>query len=238
MVNLILRLATSVTVRSTASAAGVMRLSGRECRVTPDPAFDYLAARTSLDLISPPERARIEEFLSRSPGTLLVCVNARPTISRRRQGAFAIAHERMAAGLVEFAERHPVRYVFVPLEAEANTGADLRAGSEIGRHISSNVDFRVWHELPGIDAILGLFRASDAAVTMRLHAAIFALSQNVPTVGIDSRVGVRGKMSELFDDRGAGERVIRLAELDPRRLASLLSTVTEVGAGHVKNEGS
>mgnify|MGYP003430608390 CR=1 FL=1 len=59
-------------------------------------------------------------------------------------------------------------------------------------------------------------------------AAVFALSQGVPTVGIDyyAHGGGRGKVSELFDDRGVGDRVVTIADLDPERLVRMLADAT------------
>jgi polysaccharide pyruvyl transferase WcaK-like protein len=37
---------------------------------------------------------------------------------------------------------------------------------------------------------------------MRLHATIFALSQRIPTLGIDYTQPGPGKVAEMFEDRG------------------------------------
>ena len=42
-----------------------------------------------------------------------------------------------------------------------NTGSDLEAAYELARHFPSVIDFRIWHERPGIDAILNLLHRSD-----------------------------------------------------------------------------
>jgi polysaccharide pyruvyl transferase WcaK-like protein len=233
MVNAILGLATSIAVRSNASASVIARLARRECRLVADPAFDYLATRCAFDLTTPQERARIKEFVSRPRGTLLVCINARPTTVRRSRRTFVIVLQRLAITLLQFANIRPVRYVFFPLEAEANTGADLEAAYELALYLPPDIDFRIWHELPGIDAILNLLHSSDAAVTMRLHAAIFALSQQIPIVAIDSKVGGRrGKVGQLFDDLGMGGNALNIANLEPDCIVRLLTDLTDRNSAH------
>ena len=61
----LLRLATSITVRSKGAASEVVRLAGRPAAVSRDPEFDYIANRSVSDLMTPHEEARIQELASR-----------------------------------------------------------------------------------------------------------------------------------------------------------------------------
>jgi polysaccharide pyruvyl transferase WcaK-like protein len=62
--------------------------------------------------------------------------------------------------------------------------------------------------------VLYLLRKLDMALTMRFHACIFAMSQDLPTIGIDYYPGVGGKVEQLFRDRELVEDVRRLDEAD------------------------
>ena len=69
-----------------------------------------------------------------------------------------------------------------------------------------------WFLLAGAAAVpllLHLLRRLDAAVAMRFHAAVFALTQKVPLIGVDYFTGA-GKVSELLADQGAD--VIKLED--------------------------
>ena len=68
---------------------------------------------------------------------------------------------------------------------------------------------------------------------MRLHAAIFALSQHIPIVAIDCQVGGRGKVGHLFGDLGAGGNAINIVEIDPNQILRLLTKLTETSAGQL-----
>ena len=84
----------------------------------------------------------------------------------------------------------------------------------------------------GVDAVLALLRGLDAAVTMRFHASVFALSQQVPAIGIDYQVGGIGKVGELFTAHSGGE-ALSIQDLTPGRLTERLLHIagTPVASG-------
>jgi polysaccharide pyruvyl transferase WcaK-like protein len=77
------------------------------------------------------------------------------------------------------------------------------------------------HELL-VDEVLCLLKRLDLVMAMRLHAAIFSLAADVPTIGIDYRVGRPGKVTELFVERGLARQVRRIDILDADWLAGQL----------------
>ena len=62
---------------------------------------------------------------------------------------------------------------------------------------------------------------------MRLHAAIFALSQGVPVFAIDYHVNGRGKVGQLFDDRGAERNAVNIKDLKPDHIVRFLAGVAD-----------
>lgn len=223
LVRLAMACATNISARSQSSARAVARLSGRECVASADPAFDYCRSREGRTAMTDDERRRVDDLTMRPQGTILVCVNARPATRASRTADFSRLLSEFAHGLSLFAGSRRTRFVFIPMEDEVDPGRDIDAANEMANYLNAAVDFRVWRPAPSIDAMLRLLRSSDGAVTMRLHAAIFALSQGVPTLGIDYSKTGSGKVAELFEDRGEAERVIRIQEMNAGRLTELLT---------------
>ena len=119
-------------------------------------------------------------------------------------------------------ETAPARYVFFPLETETDTGSDFDTADELAGYVAPEVDLRICRELPTLDGTLYLLRHADAAVTMRFHGAVFALSQSVPTVGIDYSHSGSGKIRDLFNDLGEGDRVLDFMDVNPEKIVRLL----------------
>jgi polysaccharide pyruvyl transferase WcaK-like protein len=73
--------------------------------------------------------------------------------------------------------------------------------------------------------VLHLLDGLDLAVAMRFHASVFAFARGLPALGIDYSVGGRGKVGDLYRDRGLENRVERVdrftAEWMVPRLAAL-----------------
>jgi len=68
-------------------------------------------------------------------------------------------------------------------------------------------------------------------IAMRFHAAIYALSQRRPLVGVDYRPGVKDKVGYLMSDFGIFESCRRIDHLEAGWLADQLATLT-AGASH------
>ena len=133
----LLRLATSITVRSKGAASEVVRLAGRPAAVSRDPAFDYIANRSVSDLMTPHEEARIQELASRPASTRLICVNVRPAARRAAQPMVSAALKRLATAMTAFARIHPARYVFFPLETETDTGSHFDTADELAGYVAA-----------------------------------------------------------------------------------------------------
>jgi polysaccharide pyruvyl transferase WcaK-like protein len=94
-----------------------------------------------------------------------------------------------------------ITYVFFPMNAVQFGMSDLDAAALIHKRLGARADFRVWEADPDVDDILYLLCRMDCVVAMRYHAAIFALSQNLPVLGIDYP-GAGAKVERLFQDLG------------------------------------
>jgi polysaccharide pyruvyl transferase WcaK-like protein len=91
--------------------------------------------------------------------------------------------------------------------------SDLRSAYRIKRLTGGEVDFRVWEDDASIDGVIALMRELDVAITMRFHAAIYALSQKLSVIGVDYRVGIKDKVAALLDDFGQSENCCRIDEM-------------------------
>ena len=209
----VLRSASRISVRTSGSARHPL-LEGLAVEVGRDPAFDYLEERRELDRLPPADAAAVESLLAGTDGSLKIGINLRAThdqwsdLSDLSQDTVDPAFmQKLAKSLVDFARasKRPVTYVFFPMNAIQLGMSDLSAAYELRRAVRGAVDLRVWEADASLDGVLNLLRRLDAAVAMRFHAAIFALSQNVPLIGLDYFPGGGGKVSELLADQGRPE---------------------------------
>jgi polysaccharide pyruvyl transferase WcaK-like protein len=124
--------------------------------------------------------------------------------------------QHLAVAMTDYARLAPapVTYVFFPMNLIQDGYSDLAAAWRLHRLLHKGLDLRIWEADPDIDAVLYLLRKLDMALTMRFHACIFAMSQDLPTIGIDYYPGVGGKVEQLFRDRELVEDVRRLDEAD------------------------
>jgi polysaccharide pyruvyl transferase WcaK-like protein len=239
----IARAASRLSVRTSADAAHPL-LAGLDVETGRDPAFRYLATRGVLGLLRAEEGRSIAALLRGTEGRLLVGVNLRPirhlwdargaAHSRAMEGRF---YERLASGLGAFARRAdpPVTLVFFPMNPIRFGGSDLAAAYQLHRLIGGAADLRVWEADPGVDGMLHLLRRLDLAVAMRLHACVFALSQGLPTLGIDYYPGQGGKVGQLFRDLGRPGDVRQIDAVDgewlTERLAACVARVRAARGG-------
>ena len=130
---------------------------------------------------------------------------------------------QLTEGLKLFAEKadKPVTVIFFPMNLIQVGKSDLVAAYQIQQLLGGQVEMRVWEADPNLDGVLYLLKKLNMAVTMRFHACIFAISQQIPTIGIDYQFG--GKVEELFNDSGVADDVCRMENLEANWLKSRLS---------------
>lgn len=240
------RTADLIRVR-TPSALGDPVLPRSGVEVDRDPAFDYLERRgrgPALDRLPDGEREAIERALGERPG-LRVGVNLRPLWSRyasdpaidlEKVGARLL--DELADGMERFeATAGPTRWIYFAMNADRYGFSDLDIGWELAERAGGQLEVTVLEHELGVDGILHLFDGLDVAVAMRFHANVFAFARGLPVLGIDYSVGGRGKVGELYRDRGLEDRVERVdrftAEWLVPRLAALATAAGGRGAaGH------
>lgn len=214
----------------TAEDARQPQVRHRAPEIGRDPALDYLESRgTQSTRLPDADRAWLERLLADSDGRPLVGVNTRPIEQLFTEGvppgADRAAHthsiearfeEQLAQGLRRFHEscNPKPRFLFYPMNAIQFGRSDLSSAWRIARRLAGDVDFRVWEGDASIDGVLGLLRRLDVVIAMRFHAAVYALSQRCPVIGIDYRPGEKDKVSYLLDDFGQGESCTRIDQLD------------------------
>jgi polysaccharide pyruvyl transferase WcaK-like protein len=233
----VLRSASSISLRTSGSARHPM-LEGLDAQVGRDPAFDYLADRRTLDRLPTIDAASVETLLKGAEGSLKVGINLRPThdewhdLSDLSQDTVDPDFMRkLAEGLIAFTARskRPVTYVYFPMNAIQLGMSDLSAAYELRRTVKGAVDLRVWEADASLDGVVHLLRRLDAAIAMRFHAAIFALTQNVPLIGLDFFAG-GGKVTEVLADAGQAEDASTIAEFTPEWLAGRLMAQLETSS--------
>lgn len=189
--------------------------------VKTDPAFDYLASRQALTRLTAEEKNSADRLLQGTVGRQLIGVNIRPIRhdwSPRGKSFAETAEDRFydgaAAALTDYAATRPVAYVFFPMNPIQLGASDLAAAYRLHKLLGGAVDFRVWEADPDVDGVLYLLRKLDGAIAMRFHGAIFCLSQNLPTIGVDYYPGQGGKVEQLFRDAGKADLARRIDEAD------------------------
>jgi polysaccharide pyruvyl transferase WcaK-like protein len=216
----IARQAAAISVRSEGDEQDSI-LAGIGVESGPDPAFDYLATRGDLSLLNQRRKQAVDALLEGTKGRLRIGINLRPI--RHLWSVKGEAHsrqsqqqllDRVAEALMRFAQQRPVSFVFFPMNPTQYGYSDLFAAYEMQGRLPKDLDFRVWEADPDVDDILYLLRQLDGVIAMRLHAAIFAISQNLPVIGIDYYPGQGGKVEQLFQDLGRAVDLRRMDRVD------------------------
>lgn len=235
----IVRMAERISVRTTDDAK-VRLVSDLSPEVGRDPAFDYLETRERhLTRIADADQRWVERLFEEIDGRLAIGVNLRPirpvyTVGvpaaqrvERTRRAEAQFEQQLAEGMQRFSEAaaRPPCFVFYSMNSIQFGECDLRSAYRVKRLLGSRVDFRVWQADASLDGVIALLRRLDAAISMRFHATIFALSQGCPTIGIDYRVGKRDKVAALLGDFGQSENCGRVDEVSSGWLCERLSSI-------------
>jgi polysaccharide pyruvyl transferase WcaK-like protein len=217
-------------------------MSGREVRIGRDPAFDYLESRGSvLTRMSELDRLWLDDLFHGVEGRSVVGINIRPirheyTTTAGRQGCAKYTRlvesrfEQSLAEAVQLYSRQAAtepRFIFFPVNAIQFGLSDLRSAYRIKRLVGEDVDFRIWEADASLDAIVALMRRLDAVIAMRFHAAIFALSQQRPVIGIDYRVGKRDKVAALLSDFDQSQYCARIDEVSAEWLCESLMDICQ-----------
>jgi polysaccharide pyruvyl transferase WcaK-like protein len=188
-----------------------------------DPAFDYLATRGKLGRLATRERISIDALLENTEDHIIVGINMRPlrhfSCSPSEPYSRTLEErifQHLAVAMTDYARLAPapVTYIFFPVNLRQEGCSDLAAAWRLHRMLHRGLDLRIWEADPDIDAVLYLLRNLDMALAMRFHACIFAMSQGLPTIGIDYDIGTDGKVLKLFRDRERVEDVRRLNVAD------------------------
>lgn len=233
----LLRMADRIVVRTSSDAAAPL-MAGLSPETGRDPAFDYLATRgPTLTKRSAADDQWHARLLQDTAGHMIVGVNIRPIRHEWTAGAEAgqqVEYTRMIAArfeerLAEAIRRfhgsapRPVTFVFFPMNAIQFGMSDLRSAFRIKQLIGAEADFRVWEGDATLDGVIGMLRTMDAVITMRFHAAVFALSQQRRVLGIDYRIGKDYKVTALLRDAGRGEDCVRIDEMTVEWLVDRLT---------------
>lgn len=243
----IARLSTSLSVR-TSGASRQPELRGMAAQVRSDPAFAYLDSRgpgpNALTQLQTRDRETVDSLLRGAEGKFKVGINLRPIRhlwSPEGEPASRQAEtqclERVAEALAVTAKKIPTRFIFFPMNPIQLGGSDLLSAWQLHKLVGRRADFQVWQGDPEIDGLLYLLRGLDAVVAMRFHACIFALSQGIPTLGIDYYAHAGGKVEDLFSDRASPGNAARIDTLDTHWLAHKLEAIARA-AGYPVDNGS
>lgn len=229
----IVALASQICVR-TRYAVDSPILDGCVARVDRDPAFDYLSKRHSLTKITVKEKLTIDMALADTEDHYRVGVNLRPFWHKYgsigREEAQQIENRfinQFAEALRRFADKcdKPVTFIFFSMNADQYGFSDFGTGYRLYDMLGDRVDLRILEHELGIDAVLYLMRRLNVVVAMRFHACIFAMSQSIPTIGIDYTIGRQGKVGELLVDNGMGDQVGRMDQLESEWLVGQLDAI-------------
>ena len=194
------------------------------------PAFDYLKTRQQkLTKLSEIDKESVDKLLNKTEGRVLIGLNIRMIrhfYSAEKVGSSKSMENtflnQLTDGLKQYAQKtnKPVTVIFFPMNLIQVGKSDLVAAYQIQKLLGNEVDMRVWEADPNLDGVLYLLRRLDIALTMRFHACIFAMSQKIPTIGIDYQFG--GKVEQLFNDSNLKDDVCRMENLEANWLNSRL----------------
>ena len=230
----ILQGAARISLRTSASARSPL-MAGFTAEVGRDPAFDYLEGRGELDRLPPADAEAVDALLEGTERSLKIGINMRPTLDQwrdlsdlSRDTVDPVFIGKLAEGLIAFARtsKRPVTFIFFPMNAIQLGMSDLSAAYELQRAVKGAIDLRVWEADASLDGVVHLLRRLDAAIAMRFHASIFAVTQNLPLIGLDYFAGSGGKVSELLSDLGRPEDASTVGKFSPEWLVERLTAAT------------
>lgn len=196
----ILNTASYISVRSDADAKRINGVINFSDNVFPDPAFTYLSTIPENTNLAVAEKNLIEQLLVDAKSNL-IALNLRPLWSRYGTNSEFNYNKFLdeIAKAIELLNETTV--VFFSMNADQFGFSDLDVAYSIRERLSSQCDFRIWEYEPTINGVITLLRKVDVAICMRFHAAIFALSQDVKTIGLDYSLSGKGKVDALFENR-------------------------------------
>ncbi|WP_029904694.1 polysaccharide pyruvyl transferase family protein [Prevotella sp. 10(H)] len=198
----ILKAASAVTARSEKDKNAISRvLSNDKIENLGDPAFNYLSLLPDELNLQQEEKRTIDRLLNQRNGRKLVAVNLRPLWGRYgndKSFDFDNFLNEIILSLSELIKRNYF-VVFFPMNSDQFGFSDLDVANEIASRLSKPESFQIWETEPTIAGLIHFLRHSDLAICMRFHAAIFALSQKIMTIGLDYSLSGKGKVSTLFD---------------------------------------
>lgn len=229
IVRRILQMASEVRLRTQASVD-----HAREWRIpavlTHDPAFDYLKSRYETVMKSNQLPDSLTKILDTEKP--VVGVNLRPLWKRYAQKGYSASYiSRLEENFLTYfasaiEDQNPsVRYVFFPMNADQYGFSDLNIAYRLSKKISDNIDYHIWEYEPDVDDIILFLNRVKACISMRFHGCIFALSQDLPTIGIDYGIGQKSKVVELFNDFGLKDNVVGVKNIDNSNLSAMIKRV-------------
>jgi polysaccharide pyruvyl transferase WcaK-like protein/MoaA/NifB/PqqE/SkfB family radical SAM enzyme len=229
LARIILRLASKIRVRT---KKGMLHpiLEGYKPELSIDPAFDYLKTRKDILLLSKNEYEQINDFVEMRGFS--IGINLRPFWSKyllNIDSDEAQKHfiESFALSLLQLRKLTSAQFLFFPMNSDQYGFSDLEVAQQLKSQLPPNFPFKIWEIEPDIDAVLAFLRHLDLVIAMRFHACIFALSQDLPTIGIDYSQGQFGKVRELFIDFDLEERVCGIADFQPDWLVNTVQTMLD-----------
>jgi len=119
-----------------------------------------------------------------------------------------------AAAVDHAYERYGLIPVFIPIEGKPDAAAAQKVSAQLKK-----APAHLLPPCPTTELAIALYARMDAALSMRLHALIFAAVGGVPLVG----VVYDPKVSAFLDDAGQ-DLYVRLDQLTPELLCSLVDT--------------
>ena len=169
---------------------------------TYDPAFDYLKLLPQNLTLDIPEKIEIDNLLLKQDGQKIMLLNLRPLWNRYGQDTafnFDLFLKEVACAIDGLSQQNIIT-IFVPMNADQYGFSDLEVSYALKDMVKKDSLFRIWETEATINSLVYILRKCDFSLCMRFHAAIFSLSQNILTFGIDYSLGEKGKVKTLFSE--------------------------------------
>ncbi len=119
------------------------------------------------------------------------------------------------------------RFVFMPMNSDQFGFSDLEMAYRLlqkVRQLAPDADFVVWETEANIDSCILLLQKAALTISMRFHGCVFSLGAGCKTIGLDYSTRTKGKITNLFEQKGISDYVLNIKSITADKLNKVIES--------------